>query len=219
MSESTKKRRPRVSLGHLLLLVTAMAIGLAYVRVHADLSDTKVAVRNMRKLARELIVDDPSKIAAITRIPTLPGEHVMDVYIPARPRSDGPYQLCFALEDINLSRRSQELLLPPVGCRPISQGRHSIELRHVKADSSDSESRHEIKILLDDEVVMEATRPPDWMPADGWASTGSMPRTTVFDTSKPAQLHRRRFNWPISGGGSTSGPMDKPGSGILVWVE
>ncbi|MEZ6079171.1 MAG: hypothetical protein R3C56_26925 [Pirellulaceae bacterium] len=64
-------------------MTTTIAIAVAYYSTHQKLATMRTAVRNMRQLTRELIVDNSYEIAAIERVPTLPHENIFDIYIPS----------------------------------------------------------------------------------------------------------------------------------------
>jgi hypothetical protein len=207
MTERFINWRPRTTLSNLLLLTAAVAVMLASHRTHDELEQTKASVRNMRSLSRQLIIDDPGKIAAVSRLPTLPNELIIDVHVPSQSTNADPLELRLALEGIMEYGTTEKRFPKPLRRFPISPGRHSVEIRHQKADVSDPESQHEIAILLDGKIVIQESRPPSWMPSNGWSSTSSLNKSHTFDAYEPAELHRRRFNQPTGGGGSRSAPV------------
>ena len=213
--------RFRVRLSDLLLLTAAIAILLAHFRVRQELASTQSSVSSMRRLARELVVDDESMFAAVSRSPTLPGETLFDVFVPQPPETIERYELCLNLEAIvDFGSYPAELKFPkPIDRVPITPGRHSIEVRHHEPDSTDPAGKHVIEILLDDQAVMNGTRDSNWKPSGGYTSYGSMTETRQFQADAPVQLHRRRFNEPIKGGGSRSAPGDQPVNGVLLWIR
>ncbi len=218
MLNSRKTWGPRLTLAHLLLLTAVIAIAVAYYSTHQKLATTRTAVRNMRQLTRELIVDDPNKIAAIERVPTLPDENIIDIYIPLTDETNLGHELRLALDGIVGQETGGEEFPVPLDQYPLMPGRHVVEIRHIKADSKAPASMHRIEILLDDQVVMEHTRNLSWMTADGWTSMGLLTESHTFNPSQPAQLHRRRSNEPTFRGGFRSVPSSEPANGILLWI-
>jgi hypothetical protein len=210
--------RPRLTLAHLLLLTTTIAIAVAYYSTHQKLATMRTAVRNMRQLTRELIVDNSYEIAAIERVPTLPHENIFDIYIPSVGKTTAGHELRLALDGIVGFETGANGFPLPQDQYPLTPGRHIVEIRHRKADSKNPESMHRIEILLDDQVVMEHTRSLGWVPADGWFSASSLTESRAFHPSQPAQLHRRRFQVPTLGGSPSSVPDGEPANGILLWI-
>jgi hypothetical protein len=194
-----------------------LAIGLAVYRTRVELGRLRGSVASMRALARELQVEDASRISAINRLATRPSEMILDVYVPP-PSADNPnLQLCLVLEGI-LGHGRNANFPEPLEAFLLKPGRRKIEIRHVRPASSDPEGEHVIEILVDDEPAMRATRPKEWMPTGGWTSTGSIAESVSFAPDKPAELHRRRYNEKTNGG-SRSKPGDEPANGILLWID
>ena len=212
----TTKRRLRFSLGQLFVLITALAIGLAVYRTRQELTHARMSVASMRALARELKVEDPSRVTAINRLPTSPDEMILDVHVP-RANSDTPNRLCLALEGI-LGHGIDGNYPQPVDTLVLEPGRHKIEIRHLRPASSGPDEEHTVKILVDDQTAMRATRPGDWMPASSWTGTGSITESRSFSPDEPAELHRRRFNEKLKAG-SRSKSGEVPANGILLWID
>ena len=212
----TTKPRLRFSLGQLFVLITALAIGLAVYRTREELTRARVSVASMRALARELKVDDPSRVTAINRFPTLPDEMILDVHVP-RAKSDTPNRLCLALEGI-LGHGFDGNFPEPVDTFVLEPGQRKIEIRHLRPSSSGPDQEHTVLVLVDDKTVMRATRPGDWMPASSWTGTGSITESRSFSPGKPAELHRRRFNEKLKSG-SRSRSSEVPANGILLWID
>jgi hypothetical protein len=210
------RRHLRFSLGHLFLLITALAIGLAVYRTREELSRVRASVVAMRALARELKVEDPSRVTAINRLPSLPDEMILDVHVPPG-NTELSSRLCLALEGIQ-GYGFHSNYPEPVTTFGLAPGQHKIEIRHLPADSRKPDEEHVVEILVDDESVMRETRPNEWMPASSWTGSGSITESVSFSPDKPAELHRRRFNEKTKNG-STSKSGDEPANGILLWID
>ena len=213
------RRYPQLTLGTLLLTVTAVAIFMAWHRTRNQVNAVQPQVAALKLLARELQIDDPGKVSVVSRLPTLAGEVILDFYVPPSQRKKPSHQLCLALEGI-LGHGYVDAGFPPADrFIVVPSGVHSMAVRHKKADEKDRNDQHEIVVLLDSEVVFHVMRPADWHPSDGWTSTGSYPSSQSFPPEEPVELHRRRFNERIGSGGSRSVDADKHANGILLWLQ
>jgi hypothetical protein len=214
--EVKPRRHLRFSLGHLFLLITALAIGLAVYRTRLELSRVRASVVAMRALARELKVEDPSRVTAINRLPSLSDEMILDVHVPSGIVEESS-RLCLALEGI-LGHGSASDFPKPVNTFLLEPGRHKIEIRHLRPAASEPDEEHVVEILVDDQTVMRETRPSEWMPVSSWTGTGSITESRTFPSGQPAELHRRRFNKKVKTG-SASRSAKEPANGILLWID
>ncbi len=213
---TTASRRLRFSLGNLFFVITALAVALAVYRTREELLRVRASVAAMRALARELKVEDPNRVAAINRLPSLPDELILDVYVP--PGSAGEAnRLCLALEGI-LRHGSASDFPEPAETFALEPGRRKIEIRHLRPDSTEPDKEHVVEILVDDKTVMRQTRPSEWMPVSSWTGTGSINESRTFPPDQPAELHRRRFNKKTNTG-SVSRSAEEPANGILLWID
>lgn len=230
-SEPESPARPamrlRFSLMSMLLLITLVAVVMAWQQTRSQWGSVRNKVESMRPLVRELDVKNPARIAMIDRLPTLPDERITDIYLPGPVdlnRSTNPadnqtqYRLCLALEQIVGSIDAQAAFPKPEQTVMISPGRHSVELRHRSPDSGSANGHHRIEVWLDGKPVIKAQRPASWISTKGWTGSASYRETHVFDTREPAEIHRRRFNQPTPTG-SRSRPESEPAQGILIWIE
>ena len=218
-SQQQHRRYPQLTLGTLLLAVTAVAIFMAWHRTRNQISAVQPRVEALKLLARELQIDDPANISVVSRLPTLAGEVILDFYVPPSQPKKPSHQLCLALEGI-LGHGYVAPGFPPADrCIVVPSGVHSVEVRHKDADDKDPNGQHEIVVLLDNEVVFHVMRPANWHPSDGWTSTGSYPISQSFPPDEPVELLRRRFNERIGSGGSRSADVNKHANGILLWLQ
>lgn len=85
-------------------------------RRHNALLEARIAT--MRPLARELVVEDPAKVAVVKLDELWDDDHRWDLYLPP-----GRYRLCLATRQI-----VDQGLAPVVASQPIGPGRHLIGL-------------------------------------------------------------------------------------------
>ena len=191
---------PQVSLVTLFLAIALIAVWLAWWQTGQSIERLERQMPGLRNVARELFVDDPAMFAVVKQVGQWFGENICRIHVPA----DQSYQLCLALEFID-----EEGFPDPLRFVSLPSGEHQIEIRY---DTQREESI--VRILVDEQTVIQESRPKDWEPRVG--SSGGMPFTqsTQYPTDGPVILFRRRFSVP-----SGVNPPTSPSAGILVWVE
>ncbi len=221
--------RPRwqMSLATLLLLVTLVAVLAARGKTWQMRRSLQASIANMQAMTRELIIDDPKRIAAVRRIPTLSNELIFDVYIPPPDDAIRSHRLCMALENIVGGITVRDIFPTPdqvyefeIPGQPqdVASIHHSIEIRHSAANTNDSNSLNTFEVLVDGEVVMTANRPQSWNVSSGWSGVETVRESRSFDASEQVELYRRR-NSELTATGSQNVHPGKPANGILVWIE
>ncbi len=173
-------------------------------------------------------MEDLGQIAVVYRHPTLPGEWIADVFIPAVAQVVAPgeeshnqlkgFELCMALEKIICKTNDNHQFPEPLQRASLAPGRHSIEIKHVPPDRKDPTGVHRVEVLIDGVISMKTTRSPLWDTVNGWSSTTSYLESQSFDPRKAVEVHRRRFDEPTTTG-SRSPRQDKPVNGVLIWIS
>ena len=197
---------PQVSLLTLLLAMALFAVLLVYWQTFQSIERLERQMPGLRSVARELKVDDPSLFAVVEKKGQWYGENICEIHVPA----DQPYRLCLALDAID-----DDGFPDPLRIVSLSSGKHRVEICY---DTEGAESI--VRVLVDDQAVIEETRPKDWEPRAG--SSGGMPfsHSTQYQEDEPVVLFRRRFL--VSSGPSKARKFVDPitpNAGILVWVE
>ncbi len=193
MNRSQKLFAPRVSLSTLLLLVVALAIGLASWQMEKSIEKTSVEVYPLRFLANGLRVKRPDEYVVVGRTPTRISELVYVVHVP----DDGPHELCLAIGEI-----PRKGVVETAQRVSVSAGVHQVELRYEALRGS------EVLVLLDDEPVISGEALRSWL---GGASAGGLQyrTSTHLPADRPLTLVQKRFgdyNQDVC-------------SGMLLWVE
>jgi len=210
--------RPQITLGDLLLLIAVMATAMAWYQTRNRLAEESASLQSMQILARELQIEDPDKIAIITRQPTRPNETIHDVYIPEGYANEPGLALNLVLEDIVRKWEEEDLRPAPQLTHPLPPGRHSIEVRHIEPVGESPDAEHTIEILLDDVVVISTNREREWMATRGWTGSGTITQSRSFEPDQPVEILRRRFHEKTATG-TRSADADQPANGILLWIE
>ena len=199
-----RRRRFRLqwSLQTLLLLTAAVAVWVACFRLRQQIPRLEQEIDSLKRVARELIVEDEEQIAVV-RLPQMWYDEMRwEMYLP-----EGEYVMRLA------TRRIGEQGLPPaVGQTPVSGGRHRIELMR-----SNDGSGQEITILFDDRPVIEAEERPDWNPGSGFISGTAIGPCVQFPAQEPLVLSRWRFLQRSKGGRSVA--PKGPTKGLMLWIE
>lgn len=203
ISPSTENpNRLQVSLSTLLLLIATVAIWFGYWSVSRELQRLQSQMPGLLSLSRELEVIDPSQSAVVARLPEWLGESIWDVYLPP----DRQFELCLALDEV-----SEDSLAVPLHRCPIESGYRTIELKYETPRAESIAS-----LLVDEQVVIEETRPPDWEPRRGSRGGSSISKSRQLDPALPMVLYRKRFRVP---GVTSPARNESPTQGILVWIE
>ena len=150
---------PQVSLVTLFLAIALIAVWLAWWQAGQSIERLERQMPGLRSVARELFVDDPAMFAVVKQVGQWFGENICRIHVPAGQS----YQLCLALEFID-----EEGFPDPLRFVSLPSGEHQIEIRY---DTQREESI--VRILVDEQTVIEESRPKDWEPRVG--SSGGMP--------------------------------------------
>lgn len=168
---------PTVSLSTLLLVVVALAIGLASWQMEKSIEKAKDEVYPLRFLANGLRVVQPDEYVVVGRTPTRINELIYDVHVP----DDGPRELCLAVGEIpskGVVQTSQRVTVSP--------GVHQVELKYDPLRGT------KVFVLVDDQEVILAEAPERWM--SKFPTGGLQHRTsTHFPGDRPLTLVRKRF--------------------------
>ena len=195
--------RLQFSLTTILLLVAAVSVWLVNHDLKQQISTIRAQLPGLESVARQLIVDDPTQVAVVCRMPERLGECIYDVHIPQYKS----FELFLALEQVD-----KQGIAEPVNSVPVSAGKHSIEIRYdAKPDQSI------VFLLIDGEIVIEERKAKDWEPRHGSTGAGSVSNSEQFDDRSPIVLFRQRFMVSQAPNSSTTPPG--PCRGILVWLE
>jgi hypothetical protein len=184
------------------LLVAAIAVWLTYVvnRRHNTRLQARIAV--LRPLARELVVDDDTRIAIVKLEEMWYDENRWEVYLPA-----GQYRLCVATREID-----QRGLAPVVKSAPLGAGRHSIS---IEQQSSGTDWR--VVATWDAAGKLTVDEPKEWDAGLGATTSVEFSQSTQVAPDQPVVLFRRIFS-RTTGPGQSSTPSG-PAEGILLWIE
>jgi hypothetical protein len=191
------------SLRTLFLLTAAIALWIAHTKNHYGNVKLAGQIQGMRPLARELMIDDPDRIAVVKHDERWYDQNVWKLYLPS-----GSYRLCLATKEVGtdgLATINKSVAIDP-GTR---------ELALEQQQANDKSWR--VIVTVDGEEVLRADEPAAWNPGEGSAGGGDFSRSTQIAPQEPVVLFRRRFMVQATAG-SSSIPMG-PCDGLLLWIE
>lgn len=202
---STKLRR-RVSffqwsITTLLLLMAAVGVWTSYFRMTSDTERMQADMESLMRLARELIVADPTKYSIVEHHEDWYEDDVWDVHLPEGSR----YVVKFATREI-----AEEGLPEADHVVELDPGRHTIDFKKSFNDLS-------AQVIIDGKVAIDVTETDDWKPGGGYSWGGGFQRSTQASTDKPLEIVRMRFHKRGANGSSSN--VDGPYNGALLWIE
>lgn len=199
---SPPRRRWQLGLRTLVLLLAAIAVWMTYFINRRQIESLAARIATMRPLARELVIDDPRKIAVVKLQELWMDDHRWEVYLPA-----GQYRLCLATRGVD-----QTGLAPIVRSGRIGPGRHLLGLEQRREQDG-----WRVTATWDGTGRLTAEEPREWDSGRGSMGGGEFSLSTQLAADQPAVLFRRIFTrqdargqWSIPSG---------PAEGVLLWIE
>jgi hypothetical protein len=194
--------RWQVGIRTLFLLMAVVAVWLAVVINRRQSTYLEDRIRVMQPIARELIVDDPGKIAVVRLDDLWMDENRWDLHLPP-----GNYRLCVATRGI-----PGQGLAPVVKSAPIAPGRHRLGMDiHQKGEN------WPIRVTSDGAELLVIEETKDWARSSSMGG-GDFSTSTKLPAGVPVILYRRRYllDGPTGIGSNTP---DGPTEGLLMWIE
>jgi hypothetical protein len=202
--EAPRRRSGRwqVGLRTLFLLMAVVAAWLAVVinRRQSTYLESRIGV--MQPIARELIVDDPGRIAVVMLDDLWMDENRWDLHLPP-----GNYRLCVATRGI-----VEQGLAPVVRSAPIAPGRHRIGMVLRRKGEN-----WQIPVTSDGAELLTVEETKDWARSSSRGG-GLYETSTQFAADQPTILYHRRYLLDGPTGIGSSMP-DGPTEGLLIWIE
>ena len=196
--------RWQVGLRTFVLLTAAVAVWLTYALERRRIADLTTRIASLRPLARELVVDDPGKIAVVKREEFWFDENRWDVHLPAGRR----YRLCLATRGI-----AEGGFPVPSASAPLAPGRHVVAVDQVKDGDG-----WRVAADCDGTRLVSVTEPKGWDPGTGSEGGGNYPVSEQFAPERPVILFHRRFMGPRDAQGQAATPAG-PTAGVMLWIE
>ena len=186
----------------LLLLTAVVAVWGGFLLEQHRNARLKTRVKALSEMTGELRIEDPAQITVVHIPDVWYDEPRWDIYLP-----EGRYAVRMATRDV-------EFLESPPAPRQekaIEPGRHRIELLQSRDGDVDR-----IRVLVDGQVLLEATETPDWNPRFGSMGGANFGLCSQLDPDERVVLFRRVFmKLQPDGTHSTTGSTD----GLVLWIE
>ncbi len=198
------KRRSALqwNLQTLLLLTAVVAVWAGYLRYGSEIPQLEQEIDAMKRMVRELVIEDPQKVAIVKLQELWMDDQRWDVYLP-----EGSYALRLATREVG-----EEGLAPVAAEVPIPAGQHRLELR--REEDGDG---WQIVALVDDQPAIEAAEEPGWYPGRGTEGSGAGSISTQQAADLPLEVQRFRFP-KVRNDGTYKAPPE-PTEGLLLWIE
>ena len=194
-------KRWQVGLRTLFLLTAVIAVLLAVLVNRQQIRSLESRIKAMRPLARELEVDDASKIAAVKLNDLWMDEDRWDLYLPA-----GSFRICLATREVK-----DDGLAPVRKSGLIRPGRHRLAM-----DQWQDGELWRVKVTCDGSELFAIEEPKEFT-GNGSRGGGEYSSSTQFPEDQQVILYRRRFMRP-DGTGQSEVPKG-PSDGLMIWIE
>lgn len=203
----------QVGLKHILLATLLAATWMAYYSNQAKINVMSPQYAQLRAMALELIVRDPSRIAVIALDYNLDVSHSWRVYIP-----DDGYELCMATRNIGQQGLSADFVKValPAGNYELGLSENEIEEDSKMVFLKDG---IRIAILKDGKPLLETVEPSDWRGSANSSASGHGNISTQYDGRTPIELLRKKYmvQSPASPQSWTS--PTTPANGAHIWIQ
>ena len=195
--------RMQVGLRHLLLLTLCVGAWVAHWTNQSHIAKLKPRLATLQKLAPELIVSDPSRIAIVRLESKWSTEMRWDIYVPS-----SNFQLCLATRDIAESGYPD-----PNEYISLPKGRYELQIEEVNQPDG-----YRIRVTRDEETFLDVVETPTFA-SNGSSSSYRSGPSLQFDGSTEIDLLRRRFMVPMLGSPGSSQTPTGPTDGVLLWIK
>lgn len=199
-----RRGRWQIGLRTVVLLTAAVAVWLTYSLERRRIADLTNRIAALSPLARELVVDDPGKIAVVKREERWYDENRWDVHLPAGRR----YQLHLATREI-----AEGGFPPSAASAPLPSGRHVVTVDQVRDGGN-----WRVEAGCDGTRLLSVKEPKEWDPGSGSTGGGHYPVSQQFVPERPVILFQRRFMGPRDKQGRAATPQG-PTAGVMLWIE
>jgi len=177
----------QLSLANILLLVTAVAIGVSLWIKYDRNRWYEGRLPGLRNAARELNVNDLNLLHAVAPHPEWFDEKKWEIFVP----ENGKFWIHAATEKVPADASSDE---PPdvESSFQLSPGRHTIELRINRAKRKTQSN--EVEVLIDEKNGILIEKVYDWYPVDcSCSSSVDIEVSKSYASGENARLIRREF--------------------------
>lgn len=196
-AEPIPKRHGFLKLQNALWLIAVIAVWYSLYLKNHDVKRLKSRIALLQPLARELVVDDPTKFAVVFRQPSWMDENQWEIHVPP-----GAFNLCLATHDVVFDQIPEKL----EKSAPLEPGRHLIKLDHVKTPTG-----WRLSLMCDGTEILTANETAEWY-GTGSSQGGSLHSSSQqVAADQPVTLFHRQY---VPDYRNTA-----TGNGIVLWIE
>ncbi len=209
-SAPRQSRRPKFSLGNLLIVTALIAVGIAVGMAYRKNRDLAHQIEQLKAISVSTQFVNSDKLVATSMANIAPNFQSWQVNVP----EGSDYLLQFGIGTVSTNA------VPPVADTvKLTSGQHRVTL--YTGVNSDEQNR--FLLYLDGKQVIEKTMGKDWLPF-GWASAGSLSWIRhSLSSAEPIQLDSRYYEPKYDFGpeyyfnGHTDEYVSRPG--FRLWID
>ena len=194
--------RAQLRLGTVAWLLAVVAVWTTTWINRQRIADLNVRIASSRPLARDLVIEDPTRIAVVKLEENWYDEQRWDVYLP-----EGLYTLNVATRAIT----DGEKIPAPARSVALPSGRFVLELMQTPRGNE-----WDVRVTRDGKSLLNLPETTDWDESAGSSGGSSITANTRLPRTEPAVLFRRRFNTKIALNQSRT--PDGPANGLMLWI-
>jgi len=199
----SRRKSLQIGLRHLLVITLCSAVWIAVWinRRRANQLDAKL--NDLRIVARELVIKDPTKLAVVYLDPNWFNNHRWQIYLPKTNA-----RLCFGMRGIDsfgFPTMFQSI--------PLKEGRFELQLENLETDDG-----FRIHVTRDQELLFDV-KETEWRGKSGAMTTWLINPTQQNDLLFPFVLLRERFTAQIVGSSGSTTLPNEANNGILLWIQ
>lgn len=194
----------QIGLRHLLLATIAVAIWTAhYINTYTIASQTTKLAR-LQKVSQDLVINDPSRIATVSRDDDLDSPFHWSIYIP-----NDDYEILFTTRNIDSGKHPTQIL-----SHPLTPGRFELLIRQTE-----QENGFAIVVTRNEQELFRVNETKDWRSSFSHFSSGLPKYSQQHDGKSPIDIIRLRFNIPVPGSPNATTSPNGPSNGMLLQIQ
>lgn len=184
-----------------LLLITVIAVWLAYFRTAQHEKSLRSEIATLQQVSRKLVVTDPRQIALIEQHPDWFAARAWSVYIPPRAR----VELRLATHNVNQNELPQEFEQIR-----LNSGQHTIQL---SVETGQTAASKRVIVTVDGVEAIVREESEDWA-TSSYSENSLDAQMKMYEPHEPVIVLRRQYTSRTPG----QRWSQDTGNGVLLWI-